>query len=241
MDHIQDFLIKHRYDFLKQGSVKMLHIVTRHEAFNELKKVFLETIYDHPDLLFNSDKFHQINKEKFIAKVWPFRRLLPDNLTEDMLRCHLDSDNAPLYNVFPTRGATIVVGKISNSNQLVGGYNPLDWYGNAKNTPPQPTATTPAKNTPASSNTTVGLGRQKPDVNIDPLRSWNEQLQPNINNTLAKVTQSDNNSHSTIPRASTSSSHAASSQHPHRPTDIPQPHTTEQASQEIQTTGNHIE
>ncbi|KAF0424730.1 hypothetical protein F8M41_006456 [Gigaspora margarita] len=144
--------------------------------------------------------------------------------------------------------------------------------GKAKNTPPQPTATTPAKNTPASSNTTVGLGRQKPDVNIDPyikayidesfrasttsvinsmkqyidsqfdrLRSWNEQLQPNINNTLAKVTQSDNNSHSTIPRASTSSSHAASSQHPHRPTDIPQPHTTEQASQEIQTTGNHIE
>ncbi|KAF0501280.1 kelch-like protein 17 [Gigaspora margarita] len=34
------------------------------------------------------------------------------------------------------KGATIVIAKISNSNMLVGGYNPLDWYGNAswKNT-----------------------------------------------------------------------------------------------------------
>ncbi|CAG8582564.1 698_t:CDS:1 [Dentiscutata heterogama] len=124
----------------------------------------------------------------FITKVWPFRRLLPDNLTEDVLRCHLVSGAAPLYNVFPARscskidsviinkeilqlftkwinknskeilyefnllfrssrdgfssytfhqkcdnkGATIVVGKISNSNQLVGGYNPLDWNGNGQ-------------------------------------------------------------------------------------------------------------
>ncbi|RIB21619.1 hypothetical protein C2G38_2034233 [Gigaspora rosea] len=264
MDHIQEFLIKYCHDFLKQDSVKMLHVVTRHEAFSELKKVSLETICENPDLLFGSDKFfsleedvltmilkcgnlnmdegiiwdrlikwgiaqhpkfksdvtkftnedfetlkktlhellqfvrfHQIDKEQFITKVWPFRRLLPDNLIEDILRCHLVPSAAPLY-IFLIRnwstiysidsvlmnkeiaklfikwidkksgdnkkrsknnryefnllfqrsrdgltsqafhqkcdnkGATIIVGKVSNSNRLVGGYNPLDWNGNGQ-------------------------------------------------------------------------------------------------------------
>ncbi|CAG8807117.1 10916_t:CDS:2, partial [Gigaspora margarita] len=102
-----------------------------------------------------------------------------------------------------------------------------------KNIPLHTTATTPATTTstittPASSNTT---GRQRPEVNIDPQRSWNEQF----NNTLAKVTQPDN-SHSSTSQASTSTSHTASSQHLHRSTNTPQPRTTEQADQDIQTT-----
>ncbi|CAG8634367.1 7272_t:CDS:2 [Cetraspora pellucida] len=265
MDHLQEFLIKNCYDFLQQDSVKMLHIVTRHEAFGELRKVSFDTICKNPDLLFSSNKFfsleedvlklvlkcddldmnesivweriikwgiaqhkkfksdvkkfanedfetlkatlcellllvrfHQIDKGDFISKVWPFRRLLSDDLIEDILRCHLVSGAVPLYNVLPARGcasdcfkidqissvlineeiarmfvkwitkttdnkslkkvhysfnllfrssrdgfssytfhqrcdnkgATIVVGYISDSNQLVGGYNPLDWNGN---------------------------------------------------------------------------------------------------------------
>ncbi|CAG8484663.1 16950_t:CDS:2 [Gigaspora margarita] len=68
MDHIQEFFIKYCYDFMKQDSVKVLHVVTRNEAFSELKKVSLETIY----------------KEQFITKVWPFRRLFPDNWVENI-------------------------------------------------------------------------------------------------------------------------------------------------------------
>ncbi|CAG8582583.1 699_t:CDS:1, partial [Dentiscutata heterogama] len=63
LDHVQEFLIKRRYDFLKQDSVKMLHIVTRHEAFSELKKVSLETICENPGLIFDSDKFFSLAED----------------------------------------------------------------------------------------------------------------------------------------------------------------------------------
>ncbi|CAG8718013.1 14255_t:CDS:1 [Cetraspora pellucida] len=136
--------------------------------------------------------------------------------------------------------------------------------GKAKNVPPQHMMTTPT-----SSSTTVGLSHQRSDVNIDPhiksyidesirissssvinsikqyidsqfdrQRSWNEQLQSNIDNMFAKLTQPDN-SNSTIPCTLTSTSQATSRQHLHHPKDTPQPHTTEQASQDIQTTGNY--
>ncbi|CAG8518921.1 950_t:CDS:2 [Racocetra persica] len=69
-------------------------------------------------------------------------------------------------------------------------------------------------------------------------RSWNKQLQSNINNMLAKLMKLDN-SHSTIPHASTSTSHAALSQHPHHPKYTTQPYTMEQTNQESRTTGNY--
>ncbi|POG65117.1 hypothetical protein GLOIN_2v1483342 [Rhizophagus irregularis DAOM 181602=DAOM 197198] len=43
---------------------------------------------------------------------------------------------APFHNKCDNKGATIIIIKIKGTNQIVGGYNPLDWEGNAiyKNT-----------------------------------------------------------------------------------------------------------
>ncbi|CAG8766410.1 21146_t:CDS:1, partial [Gigaspora rosea] len=90
----------------------------------------------------------------------------------------------------------------------------------------------------ASTTSVVNSIKQYIDSQSDRQRSWNKQLQSNItniNNILAKIMQSDN-SHSTTPHASSSSSHAALSQHPLRSTDTPLPYTTKQASWDIQTT-----
>ncbi|RIB07489.1 hypothetical protein C2G38_2113603, partial [Gigaspora rosea] len=90
----------------------------------------------------------------------------------------------------------------------------------------------------ASTASVINSIKQYIDSSFDRQRTWNEQLLSNIaniNNTLAKITQSKN-SHSTIPRASTSSSHAAPAQHPQHPMDTPLPYTTEQASRDIQST-----
>ncbi|CAG8692366.1 20984_t:CDS:2 [Cetraspora pellucida] len=181
---------KYCKNFLRQDPIKILHFIIRHEIFNEFKKISLEIICENPDLLFNSDeffslekdvlililncddldmkeidiwkllvrwgtaqhltfqnqrstpqiqystsqsdvtkftledfktlekilhelvqlvRFHQIIGKEFVLEVWPFRHLLPDNLIEDVLRCYLISDTAPLYNAFPVRLGNINV------------------------------------------------------------------------------------------------------------------------------------
>ncbi|CAG8715227.1 35176_t:CDS:2 [Gigaspora margarita] len=48
-------------------------------------------------------RFYQIDRKKFIPKVWTYKHLLPDNLIEDILRCYLDPDARPLHETFLIR------------------------------------------------------------------------------------------------------------------------------------------
>ncbi|RHZ88766.1 hypothetical protein Glove_21g336 [Diversispora epigaea] len=135
-------------------------------------------------------RFHEISMKDYYLKIRPFRKLISEELEDDILRCYMVPDAKPTHNMFPPRkialdsllvnkkvallfaswidkqqntyysdnekkvpyrfellfrcsrdgnnsntfhqkcdnqGATIVIAKIQNSEQLVGGYNPLDW------------------------------------------------------------------------------------------------------------------
>ncbi|CAB4387780.1 unnamed protein product [Rhizophagus irregularis] len=134
-------------------------------------------------------RFYHISSDDFIEKVYPLKKLLPENLVDDLIKFHitpnkkLSNDNVGLsrqskfiydstlierqhfavlaswidkkenlhlinipykFNLLyrasrdgntpaafhakcDNKGATIVVAKIKNSEQIVGGYNPLYW------------------------------------------------------------------------------------------------------------------
>ncbi|RHZ88718.1 hypothetical protein Glove_21g344 [Diversispora epigaea] len=142
-------------------------------------------------------RFHGISMKDYYLKIRPFRKIISEELEDDILRCYMIPDAKPALNKFPPRkivdsllinkkvtllfaswidkqqntyysdnekkmpykfellfrcsrdgnnsstfhqkcdnqGATIMIAKIQNSEQLVGGYNPLDWNSNGyKNT-----------------------------------------------------------------------------------------------------------
>ncbi|CAG8658783.1 10670_t:CDS:2, partial [Racocetra persica] len=180
IDHVQQYFVENHQDFLRQDPAKMLHVVARHEALDEIRKYSLETIGSKPEIIFD-----------FYHKVLPYMSILPSNLFNDILRCYMVPGAVPLYNAHPSRskidsilinkshalyfagwidkqnnpykntlpykfillfrgsrdgfqdnifhqkcdnkGATIFVAKIRNSNQLVGGYTPVDWDTSGQN------------------------------------------------------------------------------------------------------------
>ncbi|CAG8492751.1 7241_t:CDS:2 [Diversispora eburnea] len=65
-----------------------------------------------------------ISPSDFLHLIHPFGRLLPGTLYEQVLSFYLDSGYRPR--------ATIMVTKLSSSNQLIGGYNPLFWSSHYK-------------------------------------------------------------------------------------------------------------
>ncbi|GBC10279.1 hypothetical protein RclHR1_00950016 [Rhizophagus clarus] len=55
--HIQEFLIKHRIEFLHQNPIGILETIYQHETLTDLLNFCLEKICEEPKILFNSDKF----------------------------------------------------------------------------------------------------------------------------------------------------------------------------------------
>ncbi|CAG8752907.1 28876_t:CDS:2, partial [Racocetra persica] len=129
INSVQEFLAQNCLKFLHSDLTKMLDFITCHNSFDILKNACLKTLtknckdflrkdpkdvtkFTHEDFktlektlkgLIQLVRFHQINREEFMFTVWPFRQLLPDNLTEDILRCYLVSNAVPLYHGFPAR------------------------------------------------------------------------------------------------------------------------------------------
>jgi hypothetical protein len=257
---IQEYLIKHQCEFLRQNSVEILKTIYQHGSLTDLWSFYLEKICEEPEILFNSDKFinlnapllesilkrddlklneifiwdslikwclaqnsnisqdvkkwnkeditimertihrfiplirfYHISPQDFISRVFPYKGLLSDDLISDIFTFHMAPNMKPNINIQPLRqskcvvydstlissqhfaifsswiekkndshynyntrnipyefnllyrdsrdgntiqafhdkcdnkGATIVVVKIENSDQLVGGYNPLLW------------------------------------------------------------------------------------------------------------------
>ncbi|EXX57684.1 hypothetical protein RirG_204810 [Rhizophagus irregularis DAOM 197198w] len=99
-------------------------------------------------------RFHYMSPEDFLDKIFPLKGLLPRDLLNDLLTFHITLSRRTNVNIPPPRqlkidsaiiqpkhiaifaaaafhakcdnkGATIVVVKIQNLEQIVGGYNPL--------------------------------------------------------------------------------------------------------------------
>ncbi|RGB36466.1 hypothetical protein C1646_666969 [Rhizophagus diaphanus] len=260
---IQKYLIEHHHEFLQQNSIEILGMIYQHESFIELWNFYLDRICEDPLLLFNSNKFinlnanflelllkrddlnsdeiiiwdslikwclaqhsnisqnvrnwnnedfkvmekvinrfiplirfHDISPEDFISKVFPYKNLMQDDLITRIFTFHMvpssfinlqrprkskyvfnstlieskhfslfsswiekknnvhysPTNNPYSYNLIyrasrdgntpvafhskcDNKGATIVVIKINNSNQIVGGYNPLQWDSSNKYKP----------------------------------------------------------------------------------------------------------
>ncbi|GBC07283.1 hypothetical protein RclHR1_07360006 [Rhizophagus clarus] len=251
--HVQEYLIKHRYEFLQQSPIKILEIVYRYETFTELRNFCLEKVCTEPDILFKSNKFislkapllelflkrddlsldeivvweslikwcfaqhdanisqdptqwdkeeivimertihrfiplirfHYISSKDFVTKVYPFKEIIPKDLISNILMFRMAPDEklntdmqpprksinnidstiinqkhvtiftnwidrksckfkllyrasrdgntaAAFHKQCDNKGATIVIIKIKNSEQIVGGYNPLNWDSNNK-------------------------------------------------------------------------------------------------------------
>src|SRR4051794_11033943 len=58
---IQKSLIKHQHEYLRENSVEILKTVYQHESFTDLWNFYLEKICEEPEILFNSDKFINLN------------------------------------------------------------------------------------------------------------------------------------------------------------------------------------
>ncbi|RGB38434.1 hypothetical protein C1646_740584 [Rhizophagus diaphanus] len=54
---IQEYLTKHRHEFLQQNPIEILETIYQHETFTDLWNYCLEEICAKPDILFKSDKF----------------------------------------------------------------------------------------------------------------------------------------------------------------------------------------
>lgn len=252
---IQKYLIEHQREFLQQNTAEILEMIYKHESLTELWNFYLDSICEEPLILFNSNKFidlnanflelllkrdnlnldeiiiwnslikwclaqhsnisqnvrewnnevfkvmervinrfiplirfHDISPEDFISKVFPYKNLMQDDLVTQIFTFHMvpnsfinlqcprkskyvfgstlieskhfsifsswigkrndlhytPRNNPYSYNLLyrasrdgntpvafhskcDNKGATIVVIKINNSNQIIGGYNPLQW------------------------------------------------------------------------------------------------------------------
>ncbi|GBC14224.2 BTB/POZ domain-containing protein [Rhizophagus irregularis DAOM 181602=DAOM 197198] len=205
--HIEEYLIKHQYEFLQQNPIGILETIYQYETFTSLLDYCLNKICEEPEILFNTDKFINLktpiiellikqddlwlkeieiwdnllkwtfaqtpniskdvtkwNKEEvtimertlhrsedFHDKVFPYKEILPKDLINNLFTIYLvpnrktnikmiqnthynfyrsSSDGntiAKFHEKTDNKGANIVVAKIKNTNQIIGGYNPLDW------------------------------------------------------------------------------------------------------------------
>ncbi|EXX64198.1 hypothetical protein RirG_145090 [Rhizophagus irregularis DAOM 197198w] len=179
--HIEEYLIKHQYEFLQQNPIGILETIYQYETFTSLLDYCLNKICEEPEILFNTDKF--INLKTPIIELlikqddlwlkeieiwdnllkWTFAQT--PNISKDVTKWNKEevtimertlhrsedfhdkkngnylrnthynfyrssSDGntiAKFHEKTDNKGANIVVAKIKNTNQIIGGYNPLDW------------------------------------------------------------------------------------------------------------------
>ncbi|CAB4436854.1 unnamed protein product [Rhizophagus irregularis] len=155
ISYIQEYLVENQIEFLRQNPIDILETVCQHGTFTDLWKFRLEDICEKAEILFDSDKFINIkatllelllkrddlNMEEI--KIWESllkwcfaqQNMINDPTKwskEDITKIKRDGFNAPSFHKnCDNKGATIWVAKIQDSTQLIGGYNPLDWSGNA--------------------------------------------------------------------------------------------------------------
>ncbi|RIB19329.1 BTB/POZ protein [Gigaspora rosea] len=66
IDYVQQYFGENIKTHLSQNPIDILHLVAQHDAFNEIRKLSLETIGTNPDILFNSNKYLSLNEDVLI-------------------------------------------------------------------------------------------------------------------------------------------------------------------------------
>ncbi|CAG8764381.1 3745_t:CDS:1, partial [Racocetra fulgida] len=82
---------------------------TNNEEINTLEETLRELI--------KHIRFYQFERQEFIPEVWAYKHLLPDKLTEDVLRCYLDSNAKPLYYTYPIRWGNFKIDSVLMNKQ----------------------------------------------------------------------------------------------------------------------------
>ncbi|GES87067.1 BTB/POZ protein [Rhizophagus clarus] len=144
VSHIQEFLIEHKTEFLRQNPTDILETIYHHETFTNL---CFEIIRGNPKILFNSNKF--INLKASLLELLLERDDLNMDETEiweNLLKWYsiiieskhialfsswIDKKDSSYYNEKKTPyNFKLFKNSRFNSTQLIRGYNPLDWNGN---------------------------------------------------------------------------------------------------------------
>ncbi|GET65592.1 BTB/POZ protein [Rhizophagus irregularis DAOM 181602=DAOM 197198] len=139
---IQEYLTKHQHECLQNNPVEILETVYQRETFTDLWNYYVEKICDKPDWCFSQHPTIQqdVNKwnkeeitimERTIYRFIPLIRFyhipsanfnIPYNFNL-LYRASRDGNTtSDFYTKCDNKGATIVIAKITNSNQIVGGY-----------------------------------------------------------------------------------------------------------------------
>ncbi|CAG8843427.1 6857_t:CDS:2 [Gigaspora margarita] len=99
LDFIQSHLIETKSTWLHSYASKVYQAALFHDSYSNLREFISITI----------------------DVIWPFRVILPAELENDIIRCHL------IVGGKPTFGPTFVVMKIAHLSKIISGYNPIRW------------------------------------------------------------------------------------------------------------------
>ncbi|GES85061.1 BTB/POZ protein [Rhizophagus clarus] len=87
---------------------------------NEDITIMKKTIHKFISLI----RFNHISSESFATKIYPFKEIMAKKLVNNIRD---GNTNTAFHNNCDNKGDTLVVVKIKDSNQIVGGYTPLNW------------------------------------------------------------------------------------------------------------------
>ncbi|CAG8775663.1 32437_t:CDS:2, partial [Gigaspora margarita] len=86
-EYIQDYLLSTKSDWVKRNVVKVHRTIYPYDGSNWTNEDFMELeriLHNCIPLI----RFFQISSSDFYDKVWPFNKILPENLKEDIIRYH---------------------------------------------------------------------------------------------------------------------------------------------------------
>ncbi|GBC27026.2 BTB/POZ protein [Rhizophagus irregularis DAOM 181602=DAOM 197198] len=71
-------------------------------------------------------KFTEFTSKEFLNKVYPYKKIIPEEIHENLIKCFLDNDYKPSKKSVPQ---TIKETKeiVKSSEEILGGYNPIMW------------------------------------------------------------------------------------------------------------------
>ena len=66
-DYIQGYLIEHHRDWLSQNFAFIQRVSFKYSEFTKLQNYWMTTVFEQPEILFNTNDFTSINKEALLS------------------------------------------------------------------------------------------------------------------------------------------------------------------------------
>ncbi|GBC12382.2 BTB/POZ protein [Rhizophagus irregularis DAOM 181602=DAOM 197198] len=71
-------------------------------------------------------KFNEFTSREFLNKVYPYKKVIPEDLQDNLFKYFLDHDYVPRNKLEPQIIKELNT-KVKDSNEILGGYNPIEW------------------------------------------------------------------------------------------------------------------